>query len=560
MLSSVSRSLAAGIALSSAVALSQSTLPDVDLGYEIHRASFFNSTGGFYNFSNIRYAQPPVGDLRFRAPVAPRGRNTTVNDGSIGVVCPQANPAWELIAEEFIPDYLQRRPFNLSAAEAILSSMSSSLPKQDPRTTEDCLFLDVLVTQSTFQQTSNTTTSAAGSPVLVWIYGGGYTFGEKSAYNAAGLIKASQATSSDGVIFVSLNYRLGAFGFLSGPTLQSNGVANAGLYDQRLALEWVRDHIHLFGGDPNRVTVIGESAGGGSIMHQITAFGGNSGPAPFQQAVLQSPGFQNVVSNFQEEQTFDDFLSLLNVSTLDEARQLPSTALITANIIQVAKSPYGLFTYGPVVDGVFAPAIPGKLLLQGSYDHNLTLMLGHNGDEGISFTDPAVINDTAFNEYVLKTFPTISPSVASYIENVLYPPKMPGVLGTTGYSDEVGRLALTISESTFTCNTFYLDKAFDNQTYAYQFSVPPATHGEDVAYTFFNGPNTMVLSDPVAVALQEYITSFAINGKPSGPSLPTFPLYSNATNIIDLNATSITEIMDPVANQRCNWWQKELYV
>ena len=69
-----------------------------------------------------------------------------------------------------------------------------------------------------------------------------------------------------------------------------------------------------------------------------------------------------------------------------------------------------------------------------------------------------------------------------------------------------------------------------------------------------------MLSDSIAVALQEYITSFAINGKPSGPSLPMFPLYTNDTEIADLNATGITEIMDPVANERCNWWQKVLYV
>ena len=91
-------------------------------------------------------------------------------------------------------------------------------------------------------------------------------------------------------MFVAINYRLGAFGWLSGPTLQSDGTANAGLYDQRLALEWVQKNIHLFGGDANCVTVAGESAGGGSIMHQITAFGGLKGAAPFQQAILQSPG------------------------------------------------------------------------------------------------------------------------------------------------------------------------------------------------------------------------------------------------------------------------------
>lgn len=67
-----------------------------------------------------------------------------------------------------------------------------------------------------------------------------------------------------------MNYRLGAFGWLSGPTFQADGTANAGLYDQRFALQWVQQHIAKFGGDPKRVTVFGESAGGGSIMHQIT--------------------------------------------------------------------------------------------------------------------------------------------------------------------------------------------------------------------------------------------------------------------------------------------------
>ncbi|KAF6235654.1 hypothetical protein HO173_006337 [Letharia columbiana] len=552
-----------GAALFSRLALSQSpsALPIVDLGYELHQASTFNSTGAFYNFSNIRYAQPPVGDLRFRAPVPPHGRNTTVDNGSVGRICPQANPAWELIAAVFDPDYLEGKPFNLSATVAGLANQSGSLPSLDPRTTEDCLFLDVVVPQNILKSASNSMNLTSGAPVLVWIYGGGYTAGDKSAHSPAGLIRASQVNDTQGIIFVAMNYRLGALGWLAGPTLQSDGTANAGLYDQRLALQWVQDNIHIFGGDPNRVTVIGESAGGGSIMHQITAFGGLKGPAPFQRAVLQSAAFQNIVSNLQQETTFDAFLSLLNVSTIEEARQLPSSALIKANIIQVANSSYGENSFGPVVDGLFAPAIPGKLLLQGSYDHSLTLMLGHNADEGLLFTNPAIGNDTTFNTYLLSAFLTINPSVADYIENVLYPPTMPGTLGTTGYSDETGRVDLIISESTFTCNTFYLDKAFGNQTYAYQFSVPPALHGQDVAYTFFNGPSSSVVSVPIAVALQEYITSFAINGgQPSGPSLPMFPIYSNASDIIDLNATSITEIMDPIANSRCDWWQKELYV
>lgn len=94
---------------------------------------------------------------------------------------------------------------------------------------------------------------------MVWIYGGGYVEGSKDI-DPAGLFKRS----NNGVVIVALNYRLGALGWSAGPTYQESGTANAGLYDQRFALEWVQKYIHLFGGDKTKVTVFGESAGGGS--------------------------------------------------------------------------------------------------------------------------------------------------------------------------------------------------------------------------------------------------------------------------------------------------------
>jgi len=184
-----------------------------------------------------------------------------VQTGNVGRICPQASPAWGAIAQQFIPNYLLGLPFNASASSSN-SSSASGLPRQDPRTTEDCLFLDVVVPQQVLESAG----MGYGAPVLVWIYGGGYTAGEKSSSSAAGLIRRG----NESVIYVSLNYRLGAFGWLSGPTFQANGTANAGLLDQRLALDWIKAYISLFGGDPNRVTVFGESAGGGSIMHHIT--------------------------------------------------------------------------------------------------------------------------------------------------------------------------------------------------------------------------------------------------------------------------------------------------
>ena len=270
----------------------------------------------------------------------------------------------------------------------------------------------------------------------------------------------------------NISLQSGAFGWLAGPSLQADGLANAALYDQRLALQWIQQYIHLFGGDPKRVTVIGEASGGGAIMHQITAFGGLSGPAPFQQAIIQSPEFQLLPGSVQQEQVFNDFLSLLNVSTIAEARQLPSEALIAASKKQVTNSAYSFVTYGPVVDGLITPALPGKLLLQGSYDKDLKVLTGYNANEGLAFAYPDY-DSSHYKQIVNSYFPDLDPSVADYLTNVLYPPVFDG---SHGYTDEIGRIALTFSEYEFDCNAVWLDQAFD-ASYSYVFSIPPALHG-----------------------------------------------------------------------------------
>ena len=182
-------------------------------------------------------------------------------------------------------------------------------------------------------------------------------------------------------------------------------------------------------------------------MHQITAFGGLRGPAPFQQAILQSPAFQLVPSSFKQQQIFETYLSLLKVKSLAEARRLPSTALIEANAAAVGPATYGSSTFGPVVDGLFTPALPGRLLLQGSFDKNVNVMVGHNADEGLIYTDPSVQNDTAFRDFIAINLPSVSPSVIEYIDKTLYPEVFDG---SYGYTDVVGRNDLVVSESIFT--------------------------------------------------------------------------------------------------------------
>lgn len=154
-----------GLLQSVSAAPSATPLPVVDLGYELQQATLFNSTGQFYNFSNIRYAAPPTGNLRFRAPQPPATNRTTVQKGTPDRICAQANPAWELIAEQFIPEYLEGQTvFNQSSFNI---SSGGGLPTVDPRTTEDCLFLDVVVPKAIF----NNAGKGPGAPVMVWIYG-----------------------------------------------------------------------------------------------------------------------------------------------------------------------------------------------------------------------------------------------------------------------------------------------------------------------------------------------------------------------------------------------------
>ena len=208
-----------------------------------------------------------------------------------------------------------------------------------------------------------------------------------------------------GSFFFSFSFpsQLGAFGWLSGPTFEgSGGKSNAGLLDQRLALDWIQHNIDRFGGDPRRVTVFGQSAGGGSIEHHITSNGGR-GPVPFQQAILQSPGFQPVSSRTQQEKIFQGFLKTLGVGSLQEARGKSEEEVTQANTVQVGLAPYGQFLYGkvylplpvralfqeinlkmglgPVVDGTYVTDLPGRLLLAGRFAKDIKVMAGHNANE-----------------------------------------------------------------------------------------------------------------------------------------------------------------------------------
>ncbi|KAL8949240.1 MAG: hypothetical protein Q9222_004639, partial [Ikaeria aurantiellina] len=503
---------------------------------------------------------PPLGNLRWAKPIPPQQSNSSIGNGTPGRICPGVVPTWLGVGGQFLEAYVKNEPFDFdSVNKSFYAGLESAKPPlQDPRTTEDCLFLDVIVPRKTFEGTGRLKNSTAGSPVLVWIYGGGFSYSDKTGYgNPAGLIRASNMSQAEEVIFVAFNYRLGVLGWLAGSSLQANGTANVGLYDQRLALEWVQSNIHLFGGDPSRVTVMGESAGGASVLLQITAFGGSQGPAPFQQAIIQSPAWVADIGVDQQENLLSDFLKLLDVSTIQEARQLDSATLIQANHELVGNSPYGTFIADPVVDGNFIPDQPSSLFHSNAFDQNVKVMHGHQLKEGVVFTRPYAMNDSAFSALTQFWLPNANSSVLTHIAEVLYPPTFDGTLP---YKNQLDRAITFVSEYIVTCHNDMLNMAFRNETYGYQFSVPPAVHAQDTDYTFYNGPGAvdpyMTYNVTVAQTLQQYITSFAIEGTPSGRGdAPPFPAYGMGT-LLNLTDIGLMEVQDPTANERCSYLQR----
>ncbi|POS82876.1 hypothetical protein EPUL_005163 [Erysiphe pulchra] len=528
--------------------------PIVDLQYTLHRGTFVES-GKYYSFSNIRYAAPPVGKLRFSPPVAP-ATNRTLNNGENASVCAQGSPFWGNL---MIKNLMGVGPEQLKKDEEELELLKKSLTTNtihnyqplDPRTSEDCLHLDVLVPEDIFNDNKS-------APVLVWIHSGGYVSGDKTSAGKPNNLLARAEKNGESMIFVAINYRLGLFGWLSGSNFTSqHGLPNAGLYDQRFALNWIQKYIHLFGGDPSRVTVMGESAGGGSIMHHITAWGSED-PPPFQRAILQSPGFMPIAGEGQQEKTYDLVISQArsliseNITSIADLKSIDFKALAALNKIIVAQSaPYGTFTFGPVVDGEYVPKLPGALISEGRYAKSLSVMTAHNSNEGYIFTLP-YITDSWIDSNIKVLFPDASDATKSYLIEKIWPAVYDS---SSFYSNPVQRASLAISEIGFTCFARYTALAFPNSSYAYSFAVPPGYHNYDVPYTFYNG-ETGDVNATVAETMQSLITNFAKYGNPNGPGVPKFPPYVPGSRMLVLSNSSIDSVeTDTAANNRCAWLQ-----
>lgn len=317
---------------------------------------------------------------------------------------------------------------------------------------------------------------------------------------------------------------------------------------------------------------MGESAGGGSVFHQITAFGGSE-QAPFQQAILQSPGWQpNSNPGFQE--SLVDYTignaSLLTgkaINSVEDLRSLSFEEMALVNSAIIGRSPYGTYTFGPVVDGSFTPEMPGKLIAQGLFATSLKgLLMGTNFNEGVLFDSPFIDTDEAYRENVHLFFRDFDDQVVDYVAKSMYPDDLSGKYN---YTTQALRAALTTAEGCFLCNTRYLANALrklgNENVFKYLFAVPPAIHADDLSYTFYNGKGTLTwegytVEESIAHTLQDKIVNFVITGKPDQQDAnKRIPNYGSDALVLTLGGPQNEQVfVDPQSDGRCDWWLQAL--
>ncbi len=352
---------------------------------------------------------------------------------------------------------------------------------------------------------------------------------------------------------------------MAGKEALQNGEPNAGLLDQRFAMQWVQKNIHLFGGDPENVTLLGKSSSAGDILAHVAAYGNKQGYGLFKRAISQSP-FLQYISPATAEATYQTVLNYSRVSTYAELKKLSTLELQRTDALIVGQaSPYGTFVFGITVDGRILPNDPPILLLRGLYDKSIQMFTGLSSDEGLLLTSPFIKTNTQYESFLSLLLPSANVSVLKYISNVLYPANFSGAYG---YTSQFDRLDRTIGDYSIVCPTVYLQNAYPtNFTYQYEFTVPPGAHAQDLGYTYYyeGGPQNVdvptapPVNSTLAETMQAYLTAFAEKGSPNVQGLPFFPLDAGETvqNLNDSYVGPMKRLF--VSQSRCSWWQQSYY-
>jgi para-nitrobenzyl esterase len=466
-----------------------------------------------HRFLGVPYAAPPVGQRRWARPIPP---------------APWADVR---VADQFGPAAPQSR------------SLPAALPSFHPAaTSEDCLTLNVWTPELTGDR-----------PMMVWIHGGAFTTGGSSqpVYDGARL-----AAEHD-VVVVTLNYRLGALGFLSlnDATPEGEVVANAGLHDQLAALAWVRAHAAAIGGNPAAITVFGESAGAGSILHLVSATG--SAP-PFARAIAQS-GEPRTIDPDAAQAVAASFAAAVGVDRPDTAhlRDVPIEALLDAQdrVALELVTKIGAMPFAPTVDGGLLDRDVGSAVEAG-HGTSVDLLLGTTRDELRLFPDPATatMDEARLRRRVTRLMPDADPTAAIDA----YRAALPG-RATSGEVWDAVRTATMMRIPNLRIAESRAARGAPAFVYRFDWAAPGlgAAHAVDIPFTFGTfdreGWGDAVGHDPDAetlgLNLRAAWAGFARNGVPDTGALGTWPRYEpprRATMLLGRQAGVVDDPDSPV--------------
>lgn len=438
-------------------------------------------------FRGIPFAQPPVGQLRWKAP--------------------QPATNWEGI----------KATTNFAPAPYQGGNPPSGK-------SEDCLYLNVW---------SPAKNPKEKLPVIVWIYGGGFAFG-----STAEGVYSGEKLAEKGVVFVSIAYRVGQLGFLAHPELSAETPqktsGNYGLLDMIAGLQWVKSNIAAFGGDPSKVTIFGESAGGiavsmlcasplakGLFHGAISQSGGSFGPA----RITTYPG-ENQKLLVDAEQSGLEYMKKAGASSLAELRK-----------IDIEKLPQGFGMPGgwPIIDGYVIPNDQYTLYEQGKYSHT-PILVGYNSDEGLSFSPPKTPKD--YTDGVQKRYGKFADKlIQAYPVNETTVPKTARDLARDAafgwHTWAWANLQSNTSKSKVYYYYFDQHPDFPENSPQYGQGTP---HGHDVGFVFgHTSPQSKLATATdanISDAMVSYWTNFAKYGDPNGAGLPLWQQYTKTNHAV----------------------------
>ncbi|KAJ3832691.1 Alpha/Beta hydrolase protein [Lentinula raphanica] len=490
-------------------------------------------SGDTEEFLGIPFAQPPLGPLRFNLPQPILPYNMSFSATSMGPACPQQ--PLHLPNMSGLPD---------EVIDCIVNSIYGFIFPDD----EDCLTINVI------RPATASSTASSELPVLVWIFGGGFELGGPQMYDGATIVQRS-IELDEPVIYVSMNYRVTAFGFLASQEVKDAGVGNLGLQDQREAFRWVQKYIEAFGGDPKKVTIWGQSAGAISVALHMVANGGDT-EGLFRAGFMQS-GSPIPVGDITHGQKYLNILCSRITTVVDYDAMVEATGCSGSNdtlncmrgveypLIKAAVADASSiisyqslnFPWLPRADGVLLSDDPQKLVQQGQVA-SIPIVSGDCDDEGtlFSLSNLNITTQSELSTYIRTVFPKISESdLAQLLTGYPADITQGSPFNTSIYNaitPEYKRISAFQGDAAFQApRRFFLQNLSGKQPIWSFISkrlkdlpVLGSAHGTDTLNVYGGGD------------MADYLIRFAANLDPNGNTGIEWPQYTNSSpNMLQFN-------------------------